>query len=91
MNEKEKMEKLLSLEVEKKMNERNAFKKVITNDQLVSHVAASSGIAEEKVRETMDLLSDELAVLYVEDRAKFIETLKLLTGVNEIDIIEDDC
>ena len=38
------------------MNERNAFKEVITNDQLVSHVAASSGIAEEKVRETMDLL-----------------------------------
>ncbi len=37
------------------------------------------------------LISDELAELYVQDRAKFIETLKLLTGVNEIDIIEDDC
>lgn len=91
MNEKDIMEKLLSLEIENEMNRRKAPEKVISDDELISRLAILSGIPEETVRETMDLLSYELSVLYVEDRANFIETLKSLTGADEIDIIEDDC
>ena len=91
MNDKDKLEKLLSLQIENKMKGRNTSGDVITHDQLIAEIAISSGIAEEKVRETLNLLYDGLEELYFQDKAKFIEALKVLTGTNDIEIIEDDC
>lgn len=90
MENKDEIEKLLSLEIEKKVKERSFSGVTISYDELISMVSASSGKSEELLREAVRVYSIQLAILYKEDKAKFKEVLKDFCGGYEIDIVEDD-
>ena len=85
--DEENIEKLLSMEIEKKMLERNAFGRNVSYDELVADITQRSGIPEEKFRAMEKLFAEKMQELCAEDRDKFIEVLKDMTGADEIDII----
>ena len=89
-NDKENIEKLLSMEIERKMRTRTVSEDNISKDEFISIVALSGGMPEWKVREAFRALTEEMAVLYHEDRDQFKEVLKELCGVDDIIIDEDD-
>jgi len=88
--DEENIEKLLSMEIERKMRMSVAPEDVISFDEFVSFVSLSGGIPEWKIRETFRALTDEMAVLYKEDKEKFKEILKELCETDNIEIVEDD-
>lgn len=91
MENKDEIEKLLSLEIERKMKLRSVSEDDVSYDELVAMTALNSGIPEWKIREAMRALTVEMAILYKEDKEKFKEVLKSLTGAEGVDIVEDDC
>jgi len=90
MNDNDEIQKLLSLEIEKKINERSFSGEVVSLDEFISFVSARSGIAKEKIEEVMRLLSEEMAILYNTDREKFKDILKRFSGTENVYILEDD-
>ena len=86
----ENIEKLLSMEIERKMRMSVAPEDVVSFDEFVSFVSLSGGMPEWKVREAFRALTDEMTVLYKEDKEKFKEVLKELCGTDNIEIVEDD-
>ena len=87
---KENIEKLLSIEIKKKMLERNAFGRNISYDEFVDDITQRSGIPEEKIRASLELFAERMKELCAEDREEFIKVLKEMTGADEIDIIRED-
>ena len=88
--DKENIEKLLSLEIKKKMLERNAFGRNISFDELVADVTERSGIPEEEFRAQVKLFAEKMKELCAKDPEAFINVLKEMTGADAIDIIRDD-
>lgn len=90
MSDKENIEKLLSMQIEKKMKSRVASEDVVSFDEFVSFVSLSGGMPEWKVREAFRALTVTMKDLYHNDREQFIEIMKTITGVDGIIIDEDD-
>jgi len=90
MNDNDEIQKILSLEIDKKVKERSFSGNTISYDELISMVSASSGKSEELLREAMKVFSKQLAILYKTDKKKYKEVLKDFCGADEIDIVEDD-
>ena len=88
--DEENIEKLLSMEIEKKMLERNAFGRNVSYDELVEEITQRSGIPEEKFRAAVKLFAERMKELCAEDREEFIKVLKEMTGADAIDIIRED-
>ena len=87
---KENIEKLLSMEIERKMRTKVASEDVVSFDEFVSFVSLSGGMPEWKVREAFRALTVTMKDLYHNDREQFIEIMKTITGVDGIIIDEDD-
>ena len=90
MSNNDEIEKLLSLEIEKKLLERNAFGRNVSYDELVEEITQRSGIPEEKFRAAVKLFAERMKELCAEDREEFIKVLKEMTGADAIDIIRED-
>ena len=88
--DKENIEKLLSMEIERKMRTRSVTEDVVSFDEFVSFVSLSGGMPEWKIREAFRALSVTMKDLYHNDREQFIEVLKTITGADGIIIDEDD-
>ena len=88
--DKENIEKLLSMEIERKMRTSVASEDVVSFDEFVSFVSLSGGMPEWKIREAFRALSVTMKDLYHNDREQFIEIMKTITGVDGIIIDEDD-
>ena len=89
-NDKENIEKLLSMQIEQKMRSKVAPEDVVSFDEFVSFVSLSGGMPEWKVREAFRALTVTMKDLYHNDREQFIEIMKTITGVDGIIIDEDD-
>ena len=89
-NDKENIEKLLSMQIEQKMRTKVAPEDVVSFDEFVSFVSLSGGMPEWKVREAFRALTVTMKDLYHNDREQFIEIMKTITGVDGIIIDEDD-
>ena len=89
-NDKENIEKLLSMEIGRKMRTSVASEDVVSFDEFVSFVSLSGGMPEWKLREAFRALSVTMKDLYHNDREQFIEVLKTVTGADGIIIDEDD-
>lgn len=90
MNDNDEIQKILSLEIEKKLLERNAFGRNVSYDELVEEITQRSGIPEEKFRAAVKLFAERMKELCAEDREEFIKVLKEMTGADAIDIIRED-
>ena len=88
--DKENIEKLLSMEIERKMRTSVASEDVVSFDEFVSFVSLSGGMPEWKIREAFRALSVTMKDLYHNDREQFIEIMKTITGADGIIIDEDD-
>ena len=89
-NDKENIEKLLSMQIERKLRTKVAPEDVVSFDEFVSFVSLSGGMPEWKVREAFRALTVTIKDLYHNDREQFIEIMKTMTGVDGIIIDEDD-
>jgi hypothetical protein len=89
-NDKENIEKLLSMQIERKMRTKVASEDVVSFDEFVSFVSLSGGMPEWKIREAFRALTVTMKDLYHNDREQFIEIMKTMTGADGIIIDEDD-
>ena len=89
-NDKENIEKLLSMQIERKMRTKVVSEDVVSFDEFVSFVSLSGGMPEWKIREAFRALTVTMKDLYYNDREQFIEIMKTITGVDGIIIDEDD-
>ena len=89
-NDKENIEKLLSMAIERKMRTKVASEEVVSFDEFVSFVSLSGGMPEWKIREAFRALSVTMKDLYHNDREQFMEIMKTMTGADGIIIDEDD-
>ena len=89
-SDKENIEKLLSMQIERKMRTKVTPEDVVSFDEFVSFVSLSGGMPEWKVREAFRALTVTIKDLYHNDREQFIEIMKTMTGADGIIIDEDD-
>ncbi len=89
-NDDEIIQKLIAMEIQNKMLERNAFGRNVSYDELVEEITQRSGIPEEKFRAAVKLFAERMKELCAEDREEFIKVLKEMTGADAIDIIRED-
>ena len=90
MDEQEQIEKLISLEIENKINDHSA----VTVNISIKDILAAKGMSEEKIEEFIRIFQEEMAKLLLRDPEKFKDVLRDICGVGKdcaIDIIGDDC
>jgi len=92
MNEnkdQENIQKLIDLEVEKKLKERGDKDKVVSFDEFIAFTSKSGGMPEWKLREAFRAWTETIMEMSVEQRKEFLENLRLSTGI-ELKILEED-
>ena len=88
-NDKENIEKLLSMQIEQKMRTKVAPEDVVSFDEFVSFVSLSGGMPEWKVREAFRAWTETIMELSVEERKELLENIRISTGI-DFKIIEED-
>jgi len=89
MDDKENIQKLIDLEVEKKLKERGDKDKVVSFDEFIAFTSKSGGMPEWKLREAFMAWTETIMEMSVEQRKEFLENLRLSTGI-ELKILEED-
>lgn len=87
MSDKENIQKLIDLEVEKRLKERGDKDKVVSFDEFIAFTSKSGGMPEWKIRETFRALKETLMDMSVEERKEFLQNIKRNI---KFDIIEED-
>ena len=90
MTDQEQIEKLISLEIENKINDHSAVDVNIS----IKDILAAKGMSEEKIEEFIRIFQEEMAKLLLRDPEKFKDVLRDICGVGKdsvIDIVGDDC
>jgi len=87
--DKENIQKLIDLEVEKRLKERGDKDKVVSFDEFIAVTSKSGGMPEWKLREAFRAWTETIMELSVEQRKEFLEKLRLSTGI-ELKILEED-
>ncbi|MBP1629396.1 MAG: hypothetical protein H6Q15_289 [Bacteroidetes bacterium] len=90
MTDKEKIEKLVSMEVEDKINDHSA----VTVNISIREIMAAKGFSEDRIEEFIQIFQEEIARLIVTDREKFDDFIRELSGMDKdcrVDIVKDDC
>ena len=89
MDNNENIQKLIDLEVEKKLKERGDRDTVVSFDEFIALTSKTGGMPEWKLREAFRAWTETIINLSVEERKQFFEDLKLRTGI-EFKILEED-
>jgi hypothetical protein len=87
--DQENIQKLIDLEVEKRLKERGDQDKEISFDEFIAITSKTGGMPEWKLREAFRAWTETIINLSVEERKQFFEDLKLRTGI-EFKILEED-
>lgn len=88
-NDQENIQKLIDLEIEKKLKERGDKDKVVSFDEFIAFTSKSGGMPEWKLREAFRAWTETIMEMSVEQRKEFLENLRLSTGI-ELKIVEED-
>ena len=88
-SDQENIQKLIDLEVEKRLKERGDKDKVVSFDEFIVFTSKSGGMPEWKLREAFRAWTETIMELSVEERKEFLENLRLSTGI-ELKIVEED-
>ena len=88
-SDNENIQKLIDLEVEKKLKERGDKDKVVSFDEFIAFTSKSGGMPEWKLREAFRAWTETIMEMSVEQRKEFLENLRLSTGI-ELKILEED-
>ena len=89
MSDKENIEKLLSMQIERKMRTKVASEDVVSFDEFVSFVSLSGGMPEWKLREAFRAWTETIMEMSDEERKELLENIRISTGI-EFKIIEED-
>ena len=87
--DQENIQKLIDLEVEKRLNERGDKDKVVSFDEFIAFTSKSGDMPEWKLREAFRAWTETIMELSVEERKELLENLRISTGI-EFKIIEED-
>ena len=88
-SDKENIQKLIDLEVEKRLKERGDKDKVVSFDEFIAVTSKSGGMPEWKLKEAFRALTETIMEMSVEERKELLENLRISTGI-EFKIIEED-
>lgn len=88
-SDQENIQKLIDLEVEKRLKERGDKDKVVSFDEFIAFTSKSGGMPEWKLREAFSAWTETIMEMSVEQRKEFLENLRLSTGI-ELKIVEED-
>ena len=88
-SDKENIQKLIDLEVERKLKERGDKDKVVSFDEFIAVTSKSGGMPEWKLREAFRAWTETIMELSVEERKELLENIRISTGI-DFKIIEED-
>ena len=88
-SDKENIQKLIDLEVEKRLKERGDKDKVVSFDEFIALTSKSGDMPEWKLREAFRALTETIMELSVEERKELLENIRISTGI-DFKIIEED-
>lgn len=88
-NDKENIEKLLSMEIERKMRTRSVSEDDISFDEFIALTSKSGDMPEWKLREAFRAWTETIMELSVEERKELLENIRISTGI-DFKIIEED-
>ncbi len=87
--DKENIQKLIDLEVERKLKERGDKDKVVSFDEFIVFTSKSGGMPEWKLREAFRAWNEAIMELSDEERKELLENIRISTGI-EFKILEED-
>ena len=76
MENDEFIKKLLSIEINEKINQGLSFKEEVSYEELIKQVAKNLNFTEEKVRTILDLYIEELIEMRQKDPERFMRFIK---------------
>lgn len=89
MDNKENIQKLIDLEVEKRLKERGDKDKVVSFDEFIALTSKSGGMPKWKLKEAFRAWTETIMEMSVEERKELLENLRISTGI-EFKILEED-
>ena len=88
-NDNENIQKLIALEIERKLKERGDKDKVVSFDEFIAVTSKSGGMPEWKLREAFRAWTETIMEMSVEQRKELLENIRISTGI-DFKIIEED-
>lgn len=89
MNDNDEIQKILSLEIEKKVKERSFSGDTISFDEFIAFTSKCGDMPEWKLREAFRAWTETIMEMSDEERKELLENIRISTGI-DFKIIEED-